>query len=116
MALSDDARVIVGSANFNQRSLDGCRDTEAGIAASQVSTFLNQSGALATSFRLFLGRITNVHDLPIDKNIFFFYYSIETSLKELKYRPLSVTSDYLSMCYQIRYPSRLSSPFITVSN
>ena len=36
MAITDDARIVIGSANFNERSLSGCRDTEANIAASQV--------------------------------------------------------------------------------
>ena len=36
MALTDDARIVIGSANFNQRSLDGCRDTEACVAVSHV--------------------------------------------------------------------------------
>ena len=42
MAIADDSRIIIGSANFNQRSLDGARDTEAGVAACQVCLkFLN---------------------------------------------------------------------------
>ncbi|KAB7497371.1 Phospholipase D alpha 1 [Armadillidium nasatum] len=36
MTIADDARIVIGSANMNQRSLDGSRDTECSLAASQV--------------------------------------------------------------------------------
>ncbi|XP_063599570.1 uncharacterized protein LOC134775891 isoform X2 [Penaeus indicus] len=36
MALADDAHVLVGSANVNERSLDGRRDTEVAVAACQT--------------------------------------------------------------------------------
>ncbi|KAG7168257.1 phospholipase D gamma 2-like [Homarus americanus] len=34
--LADDAHIVIGSANLNQRSLDGTRDTEVAVAACQV--------------------------------------------------------------------------------
>ena len=37
MNIADDSRIIIGSPNLNQRSLDGSRDSELAIAASQVS-------------------------------------------------------------------------------
>nr|XP_053657555.1 LOW QUALITY PROTEIN: uncharacterized protein LOC128706628 [Cherax quadricarinatus] len=36
MALADDSHIVIGSANLNQRSLDGTRDTEVAVAACQV--------------------------------------------------------------------------------
>lgn len=36
MAIADDAHIILGSANLNQRSLDGTRDTELAVSAAQV--------------------------------------------------------------------------------
>ena len=35
MMIMDDEYVLLGSANFNQRSLDGSRDTEIAIGAYQ---------------------------------------------------------------------------------
>ena len=34
----DDAYVLIGSANINQRSMDGCRDTEIAIGCYQTDT------------------------------------------------------------------------------
>nr|XP_045582161.1 phospholipase D beta 2-like [Procambarus clarkii] len=36
MALADDSHVVIGTANLNQRSLDGTRDTEVALSACQV--------------------------------------------------------------------------------
>lgn len=36
MAVADDAYALVGSANVNERSLDGRRDTEVAVAACQT--------------------------------------------------------------------------------
>lgn len=36
MALADDSHILMGSANLNQRSLDGIRDTELAVSACQV--------------------------------------------------------------------------------
>lgn len=38
MFVVDDAYVLIGSANINQRSMDGCRDTEIAIGCYQTDT------------------------------------------------------------------------------
>lgn len=38
MFVVDDAYVLIGSANINQRSMDGCRDTEIAIGCYQRNT------------------------------------------------------------------------------
>lgn len=38
MLVVDDAYILIGSANINQRSMDGCRDTEIAIGCYQTET------------------------------------------------------------------------------
>jgi phospholipase D1/2 len=44
MMIVDDEYIIVGSANINQRSMDGTRDTEIAIGAFQPAHTLPGSG------------------------------------------------------------------------
>jgi phosphatidylserine/phosphatidylglycerophosphate/cardiolipin synthase-like enzyme len=44
MMIVDDEYIIVGSANINQRSMDGTRDTEIAIGAFQAGHTLQRTG------------------------------------------------------------------------
>ena len=56
MMIVDDTYILVGSANINQRSMAGTRDTEMAIGAWQVCTL---------SFHSFLGGIDAAQPLGI---------------------------------------------------
>lgn len=49
MALADDTHVIIGSANMNERSMDGTRDTEVAVSARQVRVRKNSPKEEAVS-------------------------------------------------------------------
>ncbi|KAG0711561.1 Phospholipase D beta 2 [Chionoecetes opilio] len=49
MAIADDAHIILGSANMNERSLDGARDTEVAVSAGQVQVSENNPQEVAVS-------------------------------------------------------------------
>lgn len=46
MAIFDDEYLIMGSANINQRSMDGSRDTEIAVGASEDAHVLGPDGKL----------------------------------------------------------------------
>ncbi|XP_063866961.1 uncharacterized protein LOC135104027 [Scylla paramamosain] len=49
MAIADDTHIILGSANFHERSLNGTRDTEVAVSARQIVLNKNNSEGVAVS-------------------------------------------------------------------
>jgi len=113
MAIFDDEYIIVGSANVNQRSMDGTRDTEMCIGAFQ-SDFVNSDDELkgyVQRFRLALwashcGETMDVHLQPSSLDCMtamkemgqanlekYVEYEPEHNPSQLMFYPLNVTQD-----------------------